>query len=57
MRLSAFFPARDVGGDAAKVRDRAQDAAGGFSQHGLARALCQGRIAGLNAARKTSPAR
>jgi len=26
------------------------ETAGGFSEHGLARATCQGRIAGLNAA-------
>lgn len=50
LRINARCQVMDMRGKVIAGLYSCGETAGGFSQHGLARATCQGRIAGLNAA-------
>jgi predicted oxidoreductase len=49
LRMNAKCQVMDMEGEVIAGLYACGEAAGGFSMHGLARATCQGRIAGLNA--------
>jgi succinate dehydrogenase/fumarate reductase flavoprotein subunit len=51
LRINARCQVIDLNGDIIPGLYCAGEAAGGFSEHGLARATCQGYIAGTNAAK------
>jgi hypothetical protein len=50
VRINAKCQVMDMKGDTIPGLYSCGETAGGFSEHGLARATCQGRIAGMNAA-------
>ncbi len=56
LRINARCQVVDMGGRVIPGLYCGGESAGGFSQHGLARATCQGYIAGINAAAETSEA-
>ena len=52
LRINARCQVLDMQGETIAGLYSCGETAGGFSEHGLARATCQGRIAGLNAAKE-----
>jgi succinate dehydrogenase/fumarate reductase flavoprotein subunit len=50
VRINAKCQVMDMHGETIAGLYSCGETAGGFSEHGLARATCQGRIAGMNAA-------
>ena len=50
LRINAKCQVQDMNGKVIPGLYCGGESAGGFSQHGLARAICQGYIAGMNAA-------
>ena len=50
LRINARCQVIDMNGEVIPGLYCGGESAGGFSQHGLARAICQGYIAGMNAA-------
>jgi hypothetical protein len=55
LRINGRCQVVDMGGKIIPGLYCGGESAGGFSQHGLARATCQGYIAGVNAAAETAP--